>query len=110
MDCFGCVALYFREVLGVSIDVERGRQGAHGFDEWDAWITQWSECEAASGDVCFMAWRNGVPTHCGIVMRDGMVLHAQESDQSPPGSVRATRLSTIERVYARVTYYRYTPC
>jgi cell wall-associated NlpC family hydrolase len=105
MDCYGCIVLYFREVLGVELgdvpqtDIAQGFSVAHG----------WIECGAEAGATCFMAWRDGAPTHCGVLLSPREVLHSEGSDEHP-GSVRVSRLEAMRRVYGEVRFYRYAPC
>ena len=104
-DCYGLIVLYFREVLGVELgavpqtDIASGFNSAHG----------WKECHQQDGAVAFMAWRHGSPTHCGVIVAGGMVLHSEGSDEHP-GSVRLSRLAAVQRVYGDIKFYRYNPC
>lgn len=106
MDCFGCIVLYFREVLGVELGSVPEVDLATGFDLAHGWI----ECDREAGATCFMVWRDGAPQHCGIVLPGAMLLHAEANELHPPGSVRVTRLDAAERVYGPMRFYRYSPC
>ena len=105
VDCFGCIILYHREVLGVDLgdvpqsDIETGFHAAAG----------WAECTEQDGATCFMAWKDGAPTHCGILLPGAMVLHSEGSPEHP-GNVRVTRLAVMRRAYGDLKYYKYTPC
>lgn len=105
-DCYGLIVLYFREVLGLELgEVPHTDIGA-GFTAARGWV----QCEAQAGATCFMAWREGAPTHCGILLDATRVLHAEGSEDIP-GSVRVTRLAALRRVYGEdVRFYRYQPC
>lgn len=105
VDCFGCVVLYFREVLGIDLGDVPHTDIASGFTQ----AKGWQECEAQAGATCFMAWRDGSPTHCGLLLDAQRVLHAEGSEEHP-GSVRVTRISAMERVYGTLKFYRYAPC
>lgn len=105
-DCFGLIVLWFRHVLGVDLGAVPQTDIAEGFSQATGWI----ECPPEAGATCWMAWRNGAPSHCGVLLTIDLVLHAQENVRQPPGSVRVTRLSIIERAYGRLTFYRYAPC
>lgn len=102
-DCWGLVTLYFRHVVGVDLgavpqtDIEAGYWTAHD---------RWPECEPGAGAVVFMAWADGRPRHCGIVLGGGMLLHA-EGDEGRGGSVRLTRLAAMARVYPDLRFHRY---
>ncbi len=105
-DCFGLVALYFREVLGVELGPVPQTDIAAGFSA----STGWAECDPEPGTTAFMAWRDGAPTHCGMLLPGGMLLHAEGAPERG-GSARATRLSVMRRAYGDIRFYRYTaPC
>ena len=105
MDCFGLLVLYFREVLGVELGEVPQTDIAAGFSAARGWV----QCEAEPGATAWMAWRDGAPTHCGMLLPDGRVLHAF-GGQDHAGEVRATRLSVMRRIYADLRFYRYAPC
>lgn len=106
-DCFGLVCLYFREVLGIDLGAVPQTDIASGFAE----VSGWEQCGIEDGALAFMTWRDGAPTHCGVVMPGAVLLHA-EGDESRPGSVRVTRLAVLERTRADLRFYRYrnAPC
>ena len=104
-DCFGLIVLYFREVLGVDLGAVPQMDIASGFNT----VEGWEECDPEDGATCWMAWRHGSPTHCGILVAGGMVLHSEGSDDHP-GNVRLSRLAAVQRVYGHVSFYRYNPC
>lgn len=104
-DCFGLIVLYFREVLGVDLGPVPQTDIASGF----ACAAGWVECGPAAGATCWMAWRDGAPTHCGVLLDAQRVLHSEGSDDHP-GSVRVSRLSAVARVYGDIKFYRYEPC
>lgn len=105
VDCFGLIVLWFREVLGIDLGTVPKTDIAEGFSLAAGWV----ECEAEAGATCFMAWRDGAPTHCGVLLDGGRVLHAEGSEEKP-GSVRVTRLSVMRKVYGSLKFYRYAPC
>ncbi len=104
-DCFGCIVLYFREVLGIDLGPVPQTDIAAGFERAKGWI----ECGAEAGATAWMAWRAGSPTHCGIVLSGGRLLHS-EGSVTHPGGVRVTRLAAMRRVYGDIRFYRYSPC
>lgn len=106
MDCFGLIVLYHREVLGIELGEVPQTDIAAGF----AAAAGWRECSRGAGATCFMAWRDGAPMHCGVLMPGDMLLHAEENALQPPGSVRATRLVVAERIYGPLKFYRFHPC
>lgn len=105
MDCYGLIVLWHREVLGIELgrvpetDIESGFAAARG----------WSQCDPQDGATCFMSWRCGAPTHCGVLLAGAMVLHCEGSPDMP-GSVRMTRMRALQRVYGEIRCYRYSPC
>ncbi|MDO8251393.1 MAG: hypothetical protein Q7T78_16970 [Rhodoferax sp.] len=105
MDCYGCIILYHHEVLGVDLGAVPQSDIASGFSSAQGW----RECGTEDGASCFMAWRNGAPTHCGVLLPGAMVLHSEGSDEHP-GSVRITRLAAMQRAYGDIRFYRYSPC
>jgi hypothetical protein len=103
-DCFGLIVLWHREVLGVDPGGVPQTDIASGFSEVRGWV----ECAAEDGATCFMTWRNGAPTHCGVLVGDGMVLHAQEGYPDPhSGGTRLTRLGVLARACPDIRFYRY---
>lgn len=105
VDCFGLIVLYFREVLDVDLGAVPQTDIASGFSAAQGW----AECAPEDGATCWMAWRHGSPTHCGVIVAGGMVLHSEGSD-AHPGSVRLSRLAAVQRVYGDIKFYRYNPC
>lgn len=104
-DCFGLIVLYFREVLGVDLGPVPQTDIAPGFALADGW----AECAADDAQACFMAWRDGAPNHCGVVLPGGFVLHSEGSPEAP-GSVRVSRLAAVARVYGDLRFYRPRTC
>lgn len=101
-DCFGLIVLWFREVHGVDLGPVPQTDIASGFEQAQGWI----ECGPEAGASCWMAWRDGAPTHCGVMLTATTVLHAEGSDDRP-GRVRVSRLGAVEAVYGAVRFYRY---
>lgn len=102
MDCYGLVVMYYRHVLGVELGEVPKTDIASGF----AGLDGWHECGPEPGVTGFMAWRNGAPEHCGVLMPRGMLLHAQGSP-GHSGSVRMTPLAVMQRLYQDIRFYRY---
>jgi len=105
VDCYGLVVLYFREVLGIELGGVPQTEIVSGFADARGWI----ECDRNAGAVAFMSWRDGAPRHCGIVLPDGMLLHA-EGDEERGGRVKVTRLAAMQRLFSDVRFYRRTEC
>lgn len=107
-DCYGLVLMWMREVRGVNLGTVPQTDIATGFEQAQGWV----ECGPDPGATAFMAWRAGVPTHCGVLAMRGLVLHAQEGHPTPEhGSVRVTRLEVMARATPDLRFYRYLePC
>jgi cell wall-associated NlpC family hydrolase len=104
-DCFGLIVMWHRHVLGVDLgDVPR-TDIASGF----ASATGWQRCEAASGATAFMAFRDGAPGHCGIVLDGLTLLHAQ-GDTVHGGRVKVSRISAMQRIYSDIQFFRRATC
>lgn len=104
-DCFGLIVLYFREVLGIELGEVPHTEIAAGFSQ----ARGWEECAPEAGATCFMAWLDGAPTHCGVLISPLVVLHSEGSEKHA-GSVRTTRLTAMRRLYGTLKFYRYSPC
>lgn len=110
VDCYGLVILYHREVLGIDLgsvpqsDIDTGYAMLSG---------EWVECSTDDADaVVWMAWRDGSPTHCGIMLHGGMCLHSEghiDAQGRHVGSVRLTPIRTMRRAYGTIRAYRYSP-
>jgi cell wall-associated NlpC family hydrolase len=104
-DCFGLIVLYFREVSGIDlgsvplVGISEGFQSAIG----------WQECSAEAGATCFMCWRFGAPTHCGLVLDLQTVLHAQGAEGFG-GATRLSKLSAVRKLWPDIRFYKYSPC
>jgi len=103
MNCYGLVILYFRHVMGIELGELPKTDIASGF----ASIQGWQECDDVSGSVGFMSWRDGAPTHCGIVL-DGQKLLHSEGSELHPGNVRVSRMSAMRAIYGELRFYKYT--
>lgn len=108
-DCYGLIVLYFREVLGVELDGRPPHDDGVTLDFPLGW-NGWSECGPEHNAACFVGWQSGAPHHCGVIVAGGgMVLHSDGTD-SRPGNVRLTRLSTMQRMYSDIRFYKYKQC
>ena len=105
-DCYGLVLLWMREVRGVNLGTVPQTDIATGFPE----TRVWAECGYDRDATVFFSWRNGAPTHCGVLAPHGFALHSQEgSPVSESGSVRLTRLEVMARAVPDLRFYRYSP-
>ena len=102
-DCWGLVTLFYRHVHGIDLgpvpqtDIEAGYWARRG---------DWPECDPEPGAAVFMAWQDGAPRHCGVLLPGGMLLHAEGSEERG-GSVRLTRLAAMRRLYLDIRFHRY---
>ena len=107
MDCFGLVVLWHREVLGVAMQDVPQTDIATGFDAAQGW----AEIDApAAGASAWMAWDNGAPTHCGIMLTDAKLIHAEGCESHRRGSVRVSSLEAVRKVYGTIKFYKYCQC
>lgn len=104
-DCYGLVVLYWREVRGLDLGPVPRANIASGFAGLQA---QWVECGPEPESTAWMAWREGAPTHCGVLLSAGQLLHAQEG---PPGhgAARITRLTVMARLHSDIRFYKPAP-
>lgn len=99
-DCFGLCVLYFRAVLGVDLGSVPQTDIVVGFEQ----STGWRECGPIPGTAVFMTWRDGAPTHCGVLLTGGRLLHAKEGPAGT-GSVQITRLPVMARLCRDLRFY-----
>ena len=101
-DCYGIVVMYCREVLGIDLGAVPQTDIASGFALAGGWV----KCGPGPDAVGWMAWHQGAPRHCGIVLPGSQLfLHSQGTEEQG-GSVRLTRMAVIQRLYSDITYYR----
>lgn len=104
-DCFGLVCLYWREVLGIDCGPVPRTDIVDGF----AAAVGWAACDPEPGSTAFMSWRDGAPTHCGILLPGHRILHSKEGPIGT-GSVQVTRMAVMQRLARDLRFYRFTPC
>ena len=111
MDCWGVVVLYFRYVYGVEIPhvigYETGETSIEsGFAE-QVTDKKWIKVEKPSGDgVAFMAFKNGVASHVGVVVDGLYILHSAGTERCS-GQVRYDKLNVFNRTNPSIEFYRY---
>lgn len=102
-DCFGLLVLYFREVLGVDLGPVPQTDIASGFSSASGWV----QCGPEPGATAWMAWRDGAPTHCGVLLPDGALLHCEGTPERP-GRARVSRMAAVAQFYGDdIRFYRY---
>lgn len=105
-DCWGLVVLYYREVRGIDLGAVPNTDLTTGYM---AEVKNWIEVDTPSNGATVMtSWRGGNPTHCGIVLDVGDILHCA-GNLNMPGNVRIDRIKAIERIYGKVKFYDYHP-
>lgn len=100
-DCFGLLVLFFRHVHGVELGPVPQTDIAQGFER----ARGWAPSEPAPGVTAWMAFSDGVPKHCGVLIDADHVLHS-EGDEERGGSVRITRMAVMRRIYGDIRFYR----
>lgn len=103
-DCYGVIVLYHREVLGVELGEVPQTDIATGFGASAGWV----ECDPTPGSTCFMAWDDGAPSHCGVLLAPDEVLHSDGSLERV-GSVRVSSLRLMRRLHEDIRFYRFLP-
>lgn len=104
-DCFGLIVLWHRHVLGIELGEVPQTDIASGFSASPEWV----RCTMEPPATCFMAFRNGAPGHCGIVLDQSNVLHSQ-GNQDVGGRVRVTRIDALQILYDDIQFFRHTKC
>lgn len=106
-DCFGLVVLWHREVLGIELGGVPETDIGAGF----ATASGWCECDPEPHTTAFMCFDQRGPTHCGIVLPGGQLLHAMGGEAFPGhGSTVVSPLRMVRRLCGEIRTYRYTPC
>lgn len=102
-DCWGVVAMYHYHVLGICLedthqmDIEAGMAAQLDTGDW----TEFSEPHGEG--VVFMAYRDGHPAHCGVIIGD-RVLHSA-GGRNHDGYCRFDRLEVLRRTYKDMRYF-----
>ena len=102
-DCWGVVVLYYLLVHGI------GLADTHSMSMEDGITAQlktgcWEEVYAPADGVTFMSYRDGHPTHCGVIIGD-KVLHSGGCQQHL-GYCRLDRLEAMRRLYPDMRFFR----
>jgi cell wall-associated NlpC family hydrolase len=106
MDCYGLVVRYYKDVLNIDLPDVPQTELAIGFESMG---DVWEYCEDPQDGIGFMSYRGDVPTHCGVYVGDGWLLHSHGNTYTG-GSVRMTRLDAMERVFGKIAFYRMKQC
>lgn len=101
-DCYGLVVLFYREVLGIALPGVPKTEFEQGLPDV---MPSFERIDKPTAGACaFMSFVGGRPTHCGIYLGDGMVIHAHGSE-SVIGSTRICKLETIKKIFGEVKFY-----
>lgn len=103
-DCFGMLVLYWREVHGRELRPEPATASGMA-DGFAALGPLWRECGPAPGACGFMAWDDGLPRHCGVLLPGGELLHTEAPSPASAGGPRITPLRAMARLYPDVRFY-----
>lgn len=102
-DCWGLVVLYYRHVIGIEIPEDHG-DFAQGYSRH---VKDWRRIDTKGAGVVFTMFRGQTPTHCGIVLQNGMALHSSGNEERG-GSVQINSIRAIEKLYGRCEFYAYS--
>lgn len=103
MDCYGCLVLWHREVLGIELHGVPNMDMARGFASV---ASEWVECTPEEGATVFFTFRDGAAVHCGILISPTHVLHSEGSSEQP-GNARVSSLRSIRRMYGTLKTMRH---
>lgn len=113
-DCWGLTVLVIREVYGIDIEQYGGSKASGeeltGIIESELSKDYWQPPSLIKpGDMCMMYSRkSGFPSHMGVFIGDGMVIHSPEP--SKPDGVSISQIHPIRvlnRAYLKLEFYRY---
>lgn len=103
-DCYGLIALYWREVHGLELKPEPATASGMA-DGFAALGALWREVGPQPGACGFMAWDAGCPRHCGVLLPGGELLHTEAPSAVSSGGPRITPLRAMARLYPDVRFY-----
>lgn len=106
-DCYGLLELYLRESRGAAaprpVGSETVREGAERSlqDPGAPWAR---EREPRAG-AAFLALREGVAVHCGLMLDAERALHTEAKSPGVRPGPRITRLRALLRLYDEIQFY-----
>lgn len=108
-DCWGLVEAYYKQVRSIDVSVSGFHEKSIDIDEGyfsEVAANRWVQVEYPnSEDIVFMAFKNDMPCHVGIVIGD-KCLHSNGNDKKP-GQVMLTKLHVMRRLYKDMSFYRF---
>lgn len=108
-DCWGLVILYYRHVLSIELPPVVGY--CDNADMTNCWrnesrLPRWAAVDNPSRDgLVFTCYKGAIPTHVGVTIGDGKVLHSNGTTES--GGVQVNSIRAIESMYGRMTYHKF---
>lgn len=103
VDCWGLIALYYRDVHGVNIhhsdDYSKGSDFLTCFSDE---VLFWEKHDQPVIGGIFVSYYGSFPRHVGIVVGRDKILHAREKT-----AVRFDRIETLKRVSTKVEWLTY---
>lgn len=108
VDCYGLVMLYYKHVLDIDLDKPKGYQDNVCIA--DCWSSEtksnhWIEVDKPlKNGVVFTSYKGNNPSHVGLFIGDGKVLHCQGDDEHG-GSVAVHSIKAMQRLNSKMTYH-----
>lgn len=98
-DCWGLCYLYYRDVEGA---IPKLTDSYINHDEFSiafaSQLSEWDEIEQPEEGACVFVCFNGeVPTHCGIMLDKGRVLHSFGDPRTDRGQVTVWKFHQMKR-------------
>ena len=105
-DCWGLVLLYYKYVLNTDIPVFVGFLNGDEFKEcYTHELPNWEGSSASKG-VVFTAYKGRQPIHVGVCVNGTHAIHSRGSENGP-GKVELHSIRAIEKIYGKLTFYRF---
>lgn len=107
-DCWGLVILYYKHVLNVELPMVQGFTDNDDFNScYQRGVDQWEEQEAPYYEgLVFTCYNGDNPTHVGLYIGHGKVLHSRGSDGNE-GKVEIHSVRAIQSVYGKMTFHKF---
>ena len=108
-DCWGVVVLYYKHVLNIELPVVIGyKEKINISDCWQEESSKphWLETDNASDSgLVFTCYKGDLPSHVGVTIGNGMVLHSNGTNKS--GGAQVNSIRAIQAIYGKMTYHKY---
>jgi cell wall-associated NlpC family hydrolase len=108
VDCFGLIILYYKHVMGIDLPTVNGFAEKDNFiDCYNSGVKNWTQVNYPDNEgIAFTCYKGEVPTHVGLCIGKGLVLHARGGNSSH-GKVEIHKARAIERLYGKMTYHKF---